>query len=474
MRTKKTKQLKESTTLALAPTGQEASCPSTSNPINTKPSQSEVVEGIPVAIPHASPSQSEKQSFIARFMATYPNDAASEIARLAALMAPSSPVFDSAVLISQAIQIREEAAIATHQRQHMLLVEADWFCLNALWRHLAKGIADSLQKSDPTLKAIIEQMMQRNETQTAAWYAAPEREQEQAEVDRAFAEIALESGALPSLPCKFEEALRWSVTASTDTPWTLIESAFIDFLNVTEAKHIYEQESGLSDPDRGSKLDALNWICRYRQALAVPQITPEQRKQHEEQLAKHQATVTEVDSLSDYVSNFSPGSPPPKIISAHGSAAYAKYWRGKEVDQKNLCFITSEFRPFWQKHSPAYGKALKDEVRAAEALRLLKKDAGEDGAAERTRRRWVCFTQGFWQWSNRKKITPERISQFPKQKDMVLSKGREFLNTLLAAKNHPSLRAELSETLDNVGIKISSEIVADCYAVLFERKIIKS
>ena len=75
------------------------------------------------------PSDAEKESFILRYLATIADDATSQIANLAASMSSFRPESNPAALVSQAIQIREAAALALPAHRSALLRDAGWSSL---------------------------------------------------------------------------------------------------------------------------------------------------------------------------------------------------------------------------------------------------------------------------------------------------------------------------------------------------------
>ena len=200
-------------------------------------------------------------------------------------------------------------------------------------------------------------------------------------------------------------------------------------------------------------------------------LTTEQRHHHEAELAEHEATIAELDAIAACAKNFQPGTPPPAALNAQGSATFARHWRGKKARLEDLLFLASDFRDFWRKHQAAY-----DPEGHAELTQHTKEEhdrkeaAGELGAAETIRQRWIHFTEGFIEWTEKKPVTTALIEAYPKQQNVPLMKGREFLKTLLTAKGNYGLHSELEITLERVGIKVPQKVAAECYLILCERR----
>ena len=399
---------------------------------------------MPTKILKPSPT-AEKESFILRYMATMADDAELDLAKLAATLAGPIRNSDPAALVARAIQIREAAALAIPSRRAELLADADWFSLNALYHHISAGKTDAEKAKDPQLSAIIAAMMQRNQDMEAAWEEDPEREQEKTAAESMLAEIEKTSGSRPELPCPLETALRWSTGPRDSVPWPLLEGAFIDFLSTLAAREVHKRNTIWGHSESTA------WVERHAQALAQPDLNAESRTHHKAELVKYQQIVADENAVAAFFQNFTPGIPEPAGIAGEGAGSYGKYWKGQEMDSKNLFFLADDFRTFWTKHGKTY-RALDDErVSTLKGLKEQKESAGRASAETRARARWIHFTQNFVEWAGNRGITASVIDSYPKQEGVILEKGHEFLKTLLTAKGNPVLQADLSESLKHIG-----------------------
>ncbi len=320
------------------------------------------------------PTESEKEAFVSRYLATMNPGAEAEIAMLASSLAPRGSVFDAKASVSQAIAIREESSVAIRERRSALLAQANGHCLNALWYRIAAGRPESERAKDPHLSAISEAMKKCNEEATKQWHEAPEREQEREVSEQLFVIAEGKSGVRPSLPCSVEAAIRWSINDKENpmfSPWEMIEGAFIDFLSVLEAQELHQKAL---DPKWGSRPDAVRWVELHRQALAHPDVKPEDAANHEKEISKYQAIIDETDALGVYASKFEIRAKVPNSIGDHGKKAYARRWRGKEAAEADLRFLSTGFREFWQQHSHAYLKRHDEAIKARKEEKALAKE----------------------------------------------------------------------------------------------------
>ena len=418
----------------------------------------------------AKPSDAEMEFFILRYVATIADDAASQIANLAASMSSFRHESNPAALVSQAIQIREAAAVALPAHRSALLKDADWSSLNSLYHRIGEGKTDAQKKKDPHMIAIIEAMKRRTQKDVDAWQKAPERDTEKADLEAVFAAVEAASGPRPSLPCPLEKALRWSISANDSLSCSLLEGAFVDFLEILTSREKHKRNF------MWGRSDAAAGVERYEQALADPDLPDESRKSHEEELVKYQKIVAEESTVAAYAESFTPGTLAPDSIAGTGAATYATHWKGKTVDEKNLHFFAYEFRAFWEKHGQTYQAIQQEQERTANERRKSKKAAGKASAAPRERDRWVRFTQNFVEWAGQREVTSNLINSYPKQSSVELAKGRAFLRTLLNAKSSAGLKLELADTLEQESIKLPAStgqrIAMDCYSILNHRSVL--
>jgi len=311
---------------------------------------------------------------------------------------------DTAAALSQAIELRESAAIALCARRATLRAASDQKTLDALDAVLA---LQGMPFEHPERRAIRKEPHRR-----AGEIFGPEIEQQnrdaEAEAERKKAEelarVEQVSGPLPAFPCSRDTALRWSVSAPQEMRIVFIERECIKCLE--------------------------NW----RETIA------------------RGALITWPESAAD---------------------SFARLWpKDKMCSENDLWWLVHDLRPFWITND-CDGR-YKAEKASAKELGKKKRAAGKEGATERTRKRWIGYTQNFRAHAGEREITPDLIKEFPKQKGVTLQKGREFLNTLLTAKDNIPLHSSLEYTLVKVKIKVPQSVAADCYAILLEGKIMEA
>jgi hypothetical protein len=128
--------------------------------------------------------------------------------------------------------------------------------------------------------------------------------------------------------------------------------------------------------------------------------------------------------------------------------------------EERLQILLRKFLPHWRRQAA--------EAKAVSSINSVK---GKSGVAKRERNKWLLFTQGFLAWTSRRTITKDLIKSYPKQEGIPETKGREFLGTLLNARDNLGTYKAMSETLAKTGIKLPPKHTEECFAVLFERKI---
>lgn len=419
---------------------------------------------MPAKKPTPSPV-AEEEEFVLRYMATIADDAAWQLATLAATMAGVRREAGPAALVTRAIQIREAAAVALPAHRVALLHGADLNSLKALYYRMGGAKSDAEKKNDPHMMAIIEAMKVRSHETTETWDKDPARETEKAVIEADLVEVEAESGPRPALPYPLEKVIRWCTSAPTSLSWTVLEEAFIDFLGTLIAREITKGIfiRGLSD--------AAEWVERHEKAFADPDLPDESRRFHEKELVKYRKIVTEENAVAAYAESFTPGMLAPDTIAGTGAGTYAKHWKGKVVDEKNLHFFANEFRAFWKEHGPTYQAIHDAQMANDKELKKLKTAAGKAGAEVKARALWIGFTQNFVEWVGKREIDHALIDSHPKADGVVLHKGRAFLTTLLTAKTQPSVLADLEAALEAEGLKVKSSVAIECFSILTHRRI---
>ena len=151
-------------------------------------------------------------------------------------------------------------------------------------------------------------------------------------------------------------------------------------------------------------------------------------------------------------------------------AYVARVWpNDRDYNEDDLCRLVVEVRPFW--NSRDYEGRFFEEKRRIEEISRGKKLGGKARAAKRLRARWINYTRNFRESVGDSQNILALIETYGKQPDVALTKGREFLRTLLTAQGKPELVSTLEITLKRVGIEVPLDVATDCYTILFEEKI---
>ena len=430
-------------------------------------------------------------------MATLADNAASQIAQLAAAMAAPLEGADPTALVAQAIGIREAATVGLASHQSALLREGDLAFLQALYGRITAGKTEDQRRRDPQVQVVAKAMKEWSEQQSDDWSKDSQRDIEKDAAEVLLEAVEAKSGPRPALPCQLEEAIRWGSSSPPSLPWPVLEGAFLDFLKNLAARKAYEIQL-IQAPSTAEA-----WVDRNLQVLKNSELADHSREYHTADLAKWQKAVDEERAIAAYANFFTPGMLSPTAIEESGAKTYKQKFKGTQVEDSDLGVFAGPFRDFWQKHARSY-RALHDEKeRGIKALREKRKNANKHSATQRERNRWIKFTQNFVERAGKNEITAALINRYPKQAEVTEWKWREFLKTLLAAKGNPNLQCSLSETLERLrgdyepmptwkgeasnpenktassrprsddGVFLSQSVAMECYQILTHRTIVQ-
>ncbi len=176
--------------------------------------------------------------------------------------------------------------------------------------------------------------------------------------------------------------------------------------------------------------------------------------------------------LRKYYEGFAIGDKLPEFMQNKLDQRFTERWpEGRQLKDWQKIIGVNAWGAFWQKFGGHYLAGRNELAGATAAIKRTRKSAGEEGSVERTRSRYIKFTQSFVQWLNKRPVTLDLIKAFPKQEDVSLLKGREFLGVLFTAKQNPGTRGDMEGPLSNSDIRLSQTDADVCFGILFRREI---
>jgi hypothetical protein len=349
-----------------------------------------------------------------------------ETARLAAMMAPPQKTFSAIALAEAALEIQDAVAEAIRKRREKLIESINT-------RNLYIILNGGSNFSD-TQKEIIydyhKAISNRLELLDADGIEA-----QQMQIDRDREALEKELGPFPSSPCNLEAALRYG-TGENQLEWSVIESAFIDLLRISEATNELHGEY-----ERDSK--QLDFQIKHRQAiLAQPDLDPLIRASDQQVLANFESDLKNLNATEGYIRNFSPGNQGPQYINSRAAETFRKHWEGStNIKQRSIIWIARDFRAHWKNYKDDYLKIHDDKKKAADA----KAKQSAKGAATREHNKWVKLTTDFNSYHNQDKkknvdlktLLDEFIKKQTELKDpKAISNAKEFLGTIFNHNAH--------------------------------------
>ncbi len=315
----------------------------------------------------------------------------SEIARLAALMAPKFDSFAPEVLIDAALALQEEAEqglirkrlkVLSKMNENTVLELASQ--LEVLYKAFALGNDPVLK--DPVKGPVVKHLVKINPLKSQL---SPQDQKNK--IDEYLKEAdSRTSLPRPSLPCNLEKALRYSIDAPTE-PWPLLERAFIDFLGVYQSERIATQECDYrTDIEEQFKRDLELLAERARKAKTAQEYQP--------QLSALKAELDATGKIIDewkkekfYVDYFTPNQPAPVRIKQSRESFYVSYFKTplSVKDESSLVFFTTKFHAFWEQHAINYFK--QDEVSQNNQKSLSEKFKTEayQSLEKRESKKWI-------------------------------------------------------------------------------------
>lgn len=276
----------------------------------------------------------EDEVFLTEYLATFAANAATELARLAAAMAPTPASFDAEALVAQAMAIQRASLIAPEAKRRELLASATPMQVYLLEDALKKQFSGA--EAVARLKPVTEAKERTREFLDARLFDSMGNKDEQQ-----LCAVEVESGRpRPTLPCDHETAFRWGLSAKNDIPWAVLEQACADYFCLESAR------KNLDYAAKNLLLESAETALRSTGASASER-------------AGHQATIQEIACLRTYDEKFRPGASPPAWM----NNGLLESWKDSCRSPCMLSMIVRCFRAFWQK----YGADCERKWRAVQA-----------------------------------------------------------------------------------------------------------
>jgi len=298
------------------------------------------------------------ERLVARYLAAADQGAASEVVRLAVEMLPKEQCADLRQAVERALQIREEALLIVWEQLSSLLTKTDPDSLKELYLRVAYGTDDPERTPDPRLIPIRHELEKRGEKLPDPRLYSPRIDAEREESDPQMPEI--------NDNFTLNDALRWSVEAPKEYPSGKLGEAFIDFLSYRKACVV-----------RDERIPALKDAMRRLDEQHNQETNPGLRNYFEREIKKYQEELDKLKQLETYLSNYSPGKKVPDDIKEEAAKRYEERWKnGPPLRKDDLCFLYSEFRPFWEQHKykERWEKERKDRATGAERTNKIKEE----------------------------------------------------------------------------------------------------
>ena len=151
-----------------------------------------------------------------------------------------------------------------------------------------------------------------------------------------------------------------------------------------------------------------------------------------------------------------------------------RHWSAdRECDAQALSELATGFRRFWQENDCAGRFVAAAAVEADKSRRRAisgSKANKRKGRATGERNKWLSFCRDFKQSTGGKHPDAENVDAFlagRKGTSRTKKRQREFLQTMLQARRHGSVRVSLHEPLAKCGIHLPADAVRDCYDMIF-------
>ena len=151
-------------------------------------------------------------------------------------------------------------------------------------------------------------------------------------------------------------------------------------------------------------------------------------------LAKVSKNIADREALRKFREGYEIGNTPPSHLEEKLRQDFASRWpEGKLLEHdvpkaRLLC----EWTQYWRQFGARYVTKITEENAAKATLSKTRELSGTEGAIERTKLRYIRFTQAFVQFLRKREVTADLIKEFPHLEGVHLKKGRDFLGVLLS------------------------------------------
>ncbi len=302
-----------------------------------------------------------------------------ELARLAALRAPTSEAFDASAHVAQAAALQAEATAELVRRREVIASSMSQATLVKLAAQLEiedvgfLGVADDEGFTDPITGPVLRRLasLMREKPPHQDFHDQFLVEDFSAVLSHADTLTALR----PTIACSLEDALRYAANIPTNqVSWDILNGAFVDFLRLWHRFPLLAAELFPVQKKAGAKVTA----AKFSQLMANLKRSQQERVGFEK--------------------TFTPGQDFPPDIDELAYRAYAECWEKGLLGlswKRRLAWLVVEFAPFWAKHGDAYRslqkRMLEPKIKKSEKA----SSSGKSGRQKREAKRWKKVTADF-------------------------------------------------------------------------------
>ena len=390
-------------------------------------------------------------------------DDSTELARLAAMMAPKPMVGNARALVDAAIALQEEAESGLLRKREKLAGRMNFMTLlQAITQlqvdtSLVFGHGSEPEFSDsmvgPLLRVARTVMVEANARSSAEKLAELQAELEELARKR--------SVPLPPTPCDTITALRFAIHAD-NSPEELLINAFKDFLGLR-----YDEDNRWEDESNLRELQSVqDDITKFKSPS----------KQQLDYLERLKKTVQVIKKERDCRDKFTPEKGLIEGLRKKGSDLFDSHWAAVEplLGKQDLRWLATDFHAFWMRHCKSYKKRYQVEETRRKAVSAVRRKVARSGVEAREEKKWNAFTDTFCRYLIAKNVRTskafpadlmpgyfDQLQTYPS--DAMRTKLRDFFGSLwvLAVAKPPSSDTSVLRR-GGVFMTLSDEAILGC------------